>query len=226
MTGFTFEAKPGQFTHAFKRKEEIIARAATLGLRQTADEVKRFGRAAIARSGFSPRWQAAFRVEIYPKRGESINAAAFVFHRIPYAGVFEKGATISGSPYLWLPLPTAPQKIGRQKITPKLYIQNIGKLIFIRRAGGRPLLAGRVNARFTGSRVSAAQLRRGERDEKRASATAAFGGKNAGRYSTKIVPIFIGIPTVRIKGRFGLQAIFDRARATLGAYYIRNLKDD
>jgi hypothetical protein len=226
MTGFTFTANRGQFDKAFKSKERIVSRAATLGMKEVADRVKLTGRAAIGRAGFSPRWEAAFRVDVYPKHGESINAAAFVHHNIPYAGVFEEGAVISGSPYLWIPLPSAPKRIGRQKITPKLYNQHVGKLIFIRRAGGRPLLAGRVNARSANrNRATIAQLRRGERDARRASATSAFGG-NASRLKTTIIPLFVGVPSVRIKGRFGLQAIFDRARASLAAAYFRNLKDE
>ena len=228
MTGFNFQAKKGQFNRVFQGKEHIVSRATTESIREVAEEVKRSGRAAIARAGFSSRWQAAFRVDIYPKRGESINAAAFVHHNIPYAGVFETGATIPGHPYLWIPLPNAPQKIGRQKITPKLYIQAVGKLIFIRRAGGRPLLAGRINARSSGARnskITIAALRRGERDARRSAATSAFGG-NTARLKTIVVPLFVGIPSVRIKGRFGLQAIFDRARSTLAAAYIRNLRDE
>lgn len=224
MTGFTFDAKPGQFQKAFKRKESIVARAATLGLREVANDVKASGRAAIARAGFSPRWQAAFRVEIYPKRGESINAAAFVHHNIPYAGVFESGATISGHPYLWIPLPNAPKRIGRQKITPKLYTQSIGKLVFIRSAGGKPLLAGKVSVRSRG-KVTLSQLRRGERDARREAATHAFGG-NSARLKVSLVPIFIGVTSIRIRGRFGLEAIFSRARTALAAAYIRNIKDD
>lgn len=225
MTGFTLKAKSGQFTKAFLGKERVVSRAATLGMREVAEEVKRSGRAAIGRAGFSPRWQAAFRVDVYPKRGESINAAAFVHHNIPYAGVFEEGATISGSPYLWIPLPTAPKRIGREKITPRLYIQHVGKLIFVRRAGRRPLLAGRVSSRSRGGKVSVAQLRRGERDARRASATAAFGG-NPARLKTNIVPLFVGMPSVHIKGRFGLKAIFASARSALSAAYFRNLRDE
>jgi hypothetical protein len=225
MTGFKFQAKRGQFTKAFMDKERVVSRAATLGMREVAEKVKSTGRSAIARAGFSPRWQAAFRVDLFPKRGESINAAAFVHHNIPYAGVFEKGATISGHPYLWIPLPNAPKRIGGQKITPKLYSQRVGKLIFIRRSGGHPLLAGRVNSRFASNRPTIAALRRGERDARRASATSAFGG-NASRLKTDIIPLFVGMPSVHIRGRFGLQAIFDQARASLAAAYFRNLKDD
>lgn len=222
--GFTLDAKPGQFTKAFTAKEHIVARAATSGLKEVAGDVKRFGRAAIARAGFSARWQAAFRVDIYPRRGESINAAAFVHHNIPYAGVFETGATISGHPYLWLPLPNAPKRIGREKITPARYLQSVGKLIFIRGRGGRPLLAGRVNTR-SGGKVTIAALRRGERDARRGSATSAFGG-DPSKLRTRVVPLFVGIPNVRIRGRFGLTAIFDHARSMLAAAYLRNLKDD
>jgi hypothetical protein len=225
--GFTFDAKPGQFTKAFSAKERIVARAATNGLKEVAGDVKRFGRAAIARAGFSPRWQAAFRVDVYPRRGESVNAAAFVHHNIPYAGVFEQGATISGHPYLWLPLPNAPKRIGREKITPARYIQNVGRLIFIRGRGGRPLLAGRVNSRSAArsGKVTIAALRRGERDARRGSATSAFGG-DPSKLRTNIVPLFVGIPNVKIRGRFGLTAIFDHARSMLAAAYFRNLKDD
>lgn len=222
MSGFTFDVT-GNLS-VFTDKQRVISHAATLGLREVAEDVKRSGRAAIARAGFSAKWEAAFRVDIYPKRGESIDAAAFVHHNIPYAGVFETGASISGHPYLWIPLPNAPKKIGGQKFTPKLYTQLIGKLIFIRRAGGRPLLAGRVNTRSRG-KVTVAQLRRGERDARRSSATSAFGG-NTSRLVTTIVPLFVGVTAIRIKGRFGLEAIFEQARSSLAAAYFRNLKDD
>lgn len=221
-----FSGPGGQFLAAAERQRQAVAKAATAAIRAAANDVKRNGRAAIARAGFSAKWQNALRVNVYPRAGDSIDAAAFVHHNIRYAGVFERGATIAGSPFLWLPLPTAPQRIGGRRATPALYIRNIGPLVPIRRPGKRPLLAGRVQATRAGRgrRPTVAQLRRGARDARRSSANAAFGGK-AGRFATKLVPLFVGIPSVTIRPRLGLQAIFDQARAGLAAAYARNLKD-
>jgi hypothetical protein len=38
----------------------------------------------------------ALRVNIYPPQGDSMRPAAFIYHKIRYAGVFEEGAVISG----------------------------------------------------------------------------------------------------------------------------------
>lgn len=220
-----FSAAKGQFIEAMARNQSVIAEAATGALRDAADQVKRDGRAAIGRAGFSQRWQNALRVNLYPKTGPSIDAAAYVFHNIRYAGIFEHGGPITGSPFLWLPLPSAPQKIGRERITPKLYIQRVGPLHAIKRPGKRPLLAGYVvGTPKAGKRVTIAQLRRGQRDARRASANAAFGGR-AGRFQTTSVPLFVGIPSVNIRARFGLSGIFARARGGLGVAYLKHLRD-
>ena len=43
--------------------------------------------------------------------------AAFIFHKIRYAGVFEEGAVIRGQPLLWLPLGNVPVR-RRRPMTP------------------------------------------------------------------------------------------------------------
>lgn len=85
-----------------------IAKAATAAVRDAGGIAKRTGRASIAAAGFSRKWQNALRVNVYPPQGDSLRPAAFVFHKIRYAGVFEEGAVIAGTPLLWLPLPTVP----------------------------------------------------------------------------------------------------------------------
>ena len=128
----------GAFIKAFMAAEEPIARAATLAIREAGEEIKQDARAQIGAAGFSRRWQNALRVDHYPRGGEtSVNAAAHIWHRIPYARVFEEGATIGGSPFLWLPLSHAPQKIGRFRMTPKRYVDGVGPLQFVRRGGRR-----------------------------------------------------------------------------------------
>ena len=89
----------GAFVKAFIAAEEPIARAATRAIEEAGGEIKQDARAQIGAAGFSRRWQNALRVDHYPRGGEtSVNAAAHIWHRIPYAGVFEEGAVLSRSP--------------------------------------------------------------------------------------------------------------------------------
>src|ERR1700745_2725921 len=78
-----------------------LAKAATAALRDAGEIAKSNGRASIAAAGFSRKWQNALRVNIYPPQGDSLRPAAFIFHKIRYAGVFEEGAVIGGQPLLW-----------------------------------------------------------------------------------------------------------------------------
>src|SRR3954465_6881555 len=115
------------------------ARAAPAAVREAGEIAKRDGRASIAASGFSRKWQNALRVNIYPPQGDSMRPAAFVYHKIHYAGVFEEGAVIGGQPLLWLPLPTVPLRRGRP-MTPSQYARSVGPLVSVQRPGAPPLL--------------------------------------------------------------------------------------
>src|SRR4051812_18715685 len=108
-------------------------------VRDAGEIAKRDGRASIAASGFSRKWQNALRVNIYPPQGDTMRPAAFIYHKIRYAGVFEEGAVIGGQPLLWLPLSTVPLRRGRP-MTPSQYARSIGPLVSIQRPGGPPLL--------------------------------------------------------------------------------------
>ncbi len=139
-----------QIRKAIKEMERPIAEAATAAVREAGLMAKAEGRANIAAAGFSQKWQNALRCDVYPKNGVSIGAAAHIHHKIPYAGVFEDGATISGDPLLWLPLPGAPidadLRHGGRKLTPKKYIAQGGRLASVKRPGKRPLLVGKPGA--------------------------------------------------------------------------------
>src|SRR5207253_846581 len=81
-----------------KELQRPIAKAATAAVREAGEIAKRNGRASIAAAGFSRKWQNALRVNVYPPQGDSMRPAAFLFHKIRYAGVFEEGAVIGGKP--------------------------------------------------------------------------------------------------------------------------------
>lgn len=213
----TFRALKGEFEEAVNELNRPIAEAATAAMKEAAEIAKTEARASIAAAGFSRRWQNTLRVEVYPKRDVSTNPAALIYHRIPYADVFETGATIRGNPRLWLPLPSAPKRISRQRPTPK----RIGQLApdglqFVKRPGGNPLLAVKVRV----SRTKAAER------EQKLTAPQIRRGSRSGRGIVKSVPVFVGLKTVEIGKRFNVRGAVENARDRLASLYVNNFRGD
>jgi hypothetical protein len=107
-----------------------VAEAKAGAVQDAANEAVKNGRANIASAGFSGSWQTALKSEFFPGDKPS----ALISLRKPFAGVFERGVTISGRPLLWLPieknLPAgikSPRQYGR-------------KLVSVNVAGKPPLL--------------------------------------------------------------------------------------
>lgn len=223
----SFSSKSGQAAAAMAAHRVGVAAAATGAVKDVADQVKARARSRIAAAGFSKRWQNAMRVDVYPKGGRtSIDAAMFAHHDIAYAGVFEKGATIKGSPLLWLPLPSAPKKVGGRRLTAGNYQELIGSPLFvIARPGRPPLLAANVNGKAgEGDKaVTPGQLRRGARAARRQDAKIGFGGK-IGRAPVRALPLFIGVPRVKLRARFGLSDIFAAAPRQLASAFARRIE--
>lgn len=125
--------------------KEVIASAATGAMKEAGDRIKKRGRESIAAGGFGPKWQNQLRVDIYPKSGKpSINAAAHIYHKIPFAGIFEYGGTVHGRPLMWIPIDAnLPFRAGGKRWTPSLYQRQYGALYSVRGAS-KPLLVGRA----------------------------------------------------------------------------------
>lgn len=210
-----FDLARGAVKNTFLALQKTVAQAATEAMDSTKNNVVvPDGRAVIRAAGFSKKWQNAWRVNRYPKKGDSLDPALWAYHKIPYAAVFQDGARISGSPLLWLPLNNAP-KIGRKKITAALYIKTIGPLHRINRPGKPPLLAGYVRGFGKGGRVTVARLKGGE---KRRSARGSKGLIS--------VPLFVGLPIVKIRKRFNFLPVWRKALTTLSSEYARNLRGE
>jgi len=203
-----YSAVQGELDQALRAIYQPIAAAATGAIKDAAAQIKTEGRAAIAAGGFGQKWQNALRVEVYPSRGISANAAALAHHKIPYAGIFETGGTIQGRPLLWIPLTGSPARISGQRFTPRSFTALIGPLVLIKRPFKRPLLASPISGKPT-SKVTVARFRRGQ--------------QGLGR-NISLQPVFVGVPTAQIRKRFDLQAVFERAQAGLGAGYLSNLR--
>ena len=221
MAGLTFKyaAITGQFQAAMNATQNIIATAATGAIKDVAEFTKAAGRANIANAGFSTRWQNAFRAKLYPAKGVSLDPAAFIFHRIPYAGIFETDGTIAGSPLLWLPLPNVPTTMsgagrGNAHMTPANYVRLIGPLVTIYRPGRIPLLGGYMAG---SGNITVAKLVAGSRAMKRSM-------PGAPAAKARLVPLFFGLDKVNLAKRFNLGPIFQQAQGMLGEAYLRNLK--
>ena len=213
-----YSAITGQYQTYIEELHKRIATAATNAMKEAGATVKAEGRAAIAAAGFSKKWQNAFRVNLYPDRGNTISVtpAALAFHKIPYADVFETGATITGSPLLWLPLPNVPTWVsgtmgGRVHMSPAAYIRSIGPLHLILRPGKPPLLAGYMAG---GGIITVAKLKAGNRP-----------GRPGGPTPKLVsVPLFFGLDQVSLRQRFNLRAVFAKAEASLGRLYVKNFR--
>lgn len=197
-----YAALKGDFQQAFNAKYEPVAIAATNAINVIRADFEREARQNIAQAGFSRRWQRGYRVRKLPKgRKPAIDVAALGRHSIFYANIFERGGVIHGKPLLWLPLPTTPKKIGREKISPRVYAARIGPLQYVSRPGKAPLLLAKKGGR---GKTTLASLRRG-----------AAGGASVS------VPLFVGLKQVTIPSKFDISSVAERVAATLSEIYAR-----
>ena len=191
-----------------------IAVAATGTMKDAAALLKSRGRANIAQGGMSSKWQNAWRVNVYPKSGVSIDAAVWAFHKIPYSLAFETGARIAPKHgKLWIPLPSTPKKVGRNRVTPRLLIQSGVKLITIKRPGKHPLLA--TSVRVSRSQMASKNLK--------LSLNKIRKGTKGVRGTVRAVPLFVGLDSVTLRKRFDLAGVAEAIRGELGALYVKNL---
>lgn len=191
--------------------------AATRTMRAAGDALKSEGRANIRSGGLSAKFANAWRVNVYPKSGNSLEASVYGWHNIVYSGIFETGGVIRGKRgLLWLPLPTVP-KVGKKIARPR-DLSGV-KLFSINTPGKRPLLAAKIrsagankNSRIRGQ-VSLPTLRAGTDAEKIRKTSRlkgkARGGVKASNASANAVtvPLFQGVPAVTLRKRFDLAGV-------------------
>ena len=222
---FDYKHSKEEWRAAARAIRGTVTGATRAAFQDLAAQVQRQGRAEIARSGLSRRWQTGFRTYVFPRRivpGSTAELAMRGQHRIPFANVFERGARIGGRPLLWIPLPSAPKKINGRPTTAGGYVRNIGPLHSINRPGRPPLLAGyAMHAPSGGKSLSVGALRTGQRNSRRRQARAAFGGRLGKRPIS--VPLFVGIRAATIRDRLNISAVYDRARRDLPALYAKHV---
>lgn len=205
MAGIGLDIKLEVYNTISKTIKDRIRRPITSAAKTSAADLKIRGRQNIAKSGGKSGSNMgnianAFRVNVYPERSESWHPSIFAYVNTQtkknpegYSKVFEEGATISGRPILWVPLPTARQIMGRLRIGPAEWSKRFGELTPIK-ANGKLLLVGSysLNQRAIGS-------------SKRKRLVARANKKKG--YATQLTPLFVGVRQVRIKKYWGLKEI-------------------
>jgi hypothetical protein len=207
-----YSALRGEFAAELQKIEQPIAKAATAAVREAAELAKTEGRASIAAAGFGRKWQNALRSKVYPPNRDSLRPAALIYHKVPYARVFEEGAVIRGKPLLWLPLPNTPMGAGGRRIPANKFRQEVGMPLYTIQRPGKPPMLG-ANVRMTGARagkaISLGLLRRGRNP----------GGKG----TVHLVPLYVGVEVASIGKKFGIFDAIRRAAARLPALYVRHV---
>lgn len=97
---------PPNFGAEFKRKLAGLAdrynKAITAAFNMAASMIEDRARADISSAGkFGASWTQGLHVNV---EGAAPNMKMSMTHDIPWAGIFEKGGTIHGSPLLWIPI--------------------------------------------------------------------------------------------------------------------------
>lgn len=218
----SFDILTGAFAEQMKNRETEIATAATQAMDGVVKIVKPAGRANIGAAGFNTRVQNALRVVRYPNKRNaiSINPAAYVYDKIEWMGVFEDGATIKGSPLLWLPLSTTPQSLGGNRVRPAALAASIGQhLVSFTSRNGTPLLGARVEvtrtqAAKTSLKVSLAALKRGN-----------TGKKAEGSSLFRTIPLFFGIRETHIPKKLSIREICATAADRIPSLYAQALAE-
>lgn len=218
------KAEAGQWLKATNEYERIIAKAATQAMRDVGNLAVKNGRAVMAGAGFSADFQRQLQVIINRRqRGNVLNPQAYIHTKVNYADVFETGKTITGSPFLWLPLPNVPPNPGsgtmfgglvhREHMTPSQYVRKVGPLYTMRRPGHLPMLGARLETGF--SRPTLKKLRRTQ-------ARRVTLGES--RRSFRLVPMFVAVTSVTIPQKFDLKGAFQDAFDQLDKFYAEHLE--
>jgi len=137
-------------------EQEIKAgeHAVTAAMKSAGAELKKDWREQITRAGLGHRLPRTVRNKTYPTRGDSINAAAFIWSNAPeILNAHDRGALIRSKSGFWLAIPTEAAGKGRggARLTPGEWERRRGmRLRFIYRRNGPSLLVAekaRINTR-------------------------------------------------------------------------------
>lgn len=219
---FSLNDITGEVLIAFKSLSVPVAKAATIAIHDAGDLLKTEARALIRASGFSMKWEKAYRVHVYPGRGFSVDAAAqgLFAAGLHYSDIFATGGTIQGKPFLWLPLKTTP-KLDRRKSAADIadYRRKGVKLFSFRSRHGKPLVGAHLQMTKGQANRGDGRIKLTSADVLSGSKRGAKGKRNLPGMVSKSVPLFFGIPSMTIRKRLEWQGLESKVQAQLPALY-------
>ena len=198
-----FEIAP-DLVATMEREIKAGESAVTRVLQAAGQELKADWRAQITRAGLGARLARTIRSQAYPKRGESLEAAALVWTKAPQIiGAHDSGPLIRSKSGFRLAIPTEAAGKGRggKRLTPGEWEQRRGlRLRFIYRRRGPSLLVavGRLNSRGIGV-ASRSKTGRG----------------------LTTVPVFLLVPQVKLRKRLDLARDAARVQAQVPGRIVR-----
>ena len=205
-----------------KDRNDKLAKEVTQAVRLTSTELRDRFRQQIAAKFAAPwtagarpsgsRFQKIVRAVDFPRRRNSTSAASLVTFNAPWFESHVKGATIraSGSRFLVVPLPAA-EKMGFDKQAENR--SSFGRFAAGSRAGDANI--SKAEARFGplqrarakgGKFLLLARPKQPLKRKRKASAT---------RFTDGSIPLFLLIPSVKLRARFDVEGPAQRAHATL-----------
>ncbi len=170
-------------------------KAVTAAMREAGTGLKSSWRMQITSAGLGRRLANSIRTQTFPRAGESLDAAALVWSKVPViVGAHDTGPLIRSRDGFWLaiPLPAAGKGFRGGKITPGKWERRRGlRLRFVyRRRGPSLLVADRA------------------RINKRGQAVASRSKTGRNQVSA---PIFLLVPQVKLPKRLDLARDAERA---------------
>lgn len=220
----------GDFVVAVTLMSIPVSKAAQLAIKNAGGLLLQSARGHIARVGFSEKWQRAYKVKVYPEKGNSIDAAAFgLFKNIDYSDIFATGGRIKGSHLLWIPFGSTP-KIDKRKTEADIRdYKNAGvKMVSFKSKHGAPLMAAPVMMTRTQSRRTRISLTLNEIKTGAKKLSKKTKAKNP-TLVKRNVPLFQGVSSIQIKKRFDWDKVQESVQNQVPALYeaaINKLADE
>ncbi len=201
-----------------------VAKAAKLAIEDAGEILKTEARAHIRAVGFSKRWANAYRVTVYPKTRDSIDAAAQgLLKHIDYSDIYALGGTIVGSPLLWVPFSTTPKLDNRRTSASIKSYEAKGVELEAIHNRGHPILG--VKVQMTKSQARQKRIKLTKADVTRGFRKAPRQKKGRAAFVWKVVPLFFGLRSVTIKKRFSWERVQSKVQALVPALYDKRIRD-
>jgi len=206
----------GRLRDLMARQRRVAEVGITNGVKQVTDDLKHELRGQVTDAGMGRRLANSWRARTYPRRGQSMNAAGWLWSNAPeIVRAHSQGVTIRArnGTYLAIPTDVAPERGSDGKgLSPSNVPAKFGELRFVPRSNGPPLLVADAVSITKSGRVGKQRKNQG------LTKTGKF------RKGVSTVPMFTLVPQVQLKKRLDPQGAATRHSARLGRVVKREIQ--